>query len=355
MRNRRDHNGHVSNHREGGTPSGVPTAAPSSMRAVTPTPPSNKHLESLEKKLQLVRTFTRAVAEHFMTGFFLWGSGGVGKTYTVTQQLAALEANYKVWNSRVTGWGLINNLEKYPSHVHLIEDAESMYRDPRAIGVLRSALDGQRHESGGPIERWVTWCGDSAAKKPKEVFFSGGIIILSNSELPSHKPEVAALKTRLKTLQLAVTDEELRALMRSVSAKGFTVSGHAMTPEQCGEVCAFVEDELHAMRSPLNMRVLVDGGFPAYVQHATGDTGVHWKDVVRAIIREQSPQVFTQPVTVRTPPTREERKAAHRMVVRQILAQTADRVERLRLWREYTGLEQTAFYARKAEVEAEGE
>src|SRR5262245_55901114 len=131
-------------------------------------PFSNKHLDSLEKKFQLVRTFTRAVAEHYMTGFFLWGSGGGGKTHTVTQQLANMEANYKVWNSRVTGWGLIHNLEKYPSHVHLVEDAESMYRDPRAIGVLRSALDGQRHESGGPIERWVTWCGDSAAKKPKE-------------------------------------------------------------------------------------------------------------------------------------------------------------------------------------------
>lgn len=316
-----------------------------------PAPFSNKHLESLEKKLQLVRTFTRGVAEHFMTGFFLWGSGGIGKTHTVTRELAALEANYKVWNSRVTGWGLINNLEKYPSHVHLIEDAESMYRDPRAIGVLRSALDGQRSESGGPIERWVTWSGDSAAKKPKEVFFSGGIIILSNSELPSHKPEVQALKTRLKTLQLAVTDEELRALMRSVSAKGFVLNGFSMTPEQCGEVCACVEEELHAMRSPLSMRLLIDGGFPAFVQHAMGNSGVHWRDVIRAIVREQSPQVFTRPVTVHKPPSRAERKAEQQQIVREILAQSDNREERLRLWRERTGLEQTAFYARKAEVE----
>ncbi len=194
----------------------------------------------------------------------------------------------------------------------------------------------------------------AADKKPKEVFFSGGIIILSNSELPSHKPEVAALKTRLKTLQLAVTDEELRALMRSVSAKGYSLNGFTMTPEQCCEVCAFVEEELHAMRSPLNMRVLVDGGFPAYVQHAAGDTGVHWKDVIRAMIREQSPQVFTRPVTVLTPPSRAERKAGHQKVVSEILAETTDKEGRLRLWRERTGLEQSAFYARKAEVEADG-
>ena len=316
-----------------------------------PTQHANKHLDSLERKLQLVRTFTRAVADHYMTGFFLWGSGGIGKTHTVTRELAALEADYKVWNSRVTGWGLVNNLEKYPGHVHLIEDAESMYRDPRAIGVLRSALDGQRQEANGPIERWVTWSGDSAARKPKEVFFSGGIIILSNSELPSHKPEVQALKTRLKTLQLAVTDEELRALMRSVSAKGFTVNGFAMTPEQCGEVCACVEEELHAMRSPLSMRLLVDGGFPAYAQYTAGHSGVHWRDVVRAIVREQSPQVFNCPVAVRKPPSRAERKAEQQQVVRELLAQSEDRDVRLRLWRERTGLEQSAYYARKAEVE----
>lgn len=327
------------------------TQAPSTLPPQS-APVSSKHLDSLENKLQLVRTLTRAVAESYMTGFFLWGNGGVGKTHTVSRELAALEANYKVWNSRVTGYGLINNLEKYPNHVHLIEDAESMYRDPRAIGVLRSALDGQRHEAGGPIERWVTWCGDSAARKPKEVLFSGGIIILSNSELPSHRPEVQALKTRLKTLQLIVTDEELRALMRSVSSEGFKINGYAMTPEQCGEVCGFVEEELHAMRSPLSMRLLIDGGFPAYVQHATGNSGVHWRDVIRAIIREQSPQVFTRPVNIQRSLSRAERKAEHQRIVQQILVEADDREERLRLWGDRTGLEQSAFYARKAEVEA---
>ena len=329
----------------------VPPGNP--VRSPAPTGAS-KHLESLEKKLQLVRTFTRAVAEHYMTGFFLWGSGGIGKTHTVTQELAAIEANFKVWNSRVTGLGLLSNLEKYPSHVHLIENAESMYRDPRAIGVLRSALDGQRHEANGPIERWVTWCGDSAARKPKEVLFSGGIIILSNSELPSHRPEVQALKTRLKTLQLTVTDEELRALMRSISEKGFILQGYSMSPEQCCEVCAFLEEELHSMRSPLNMRLLIDGGFPAYVQHATGASGVHWRDVVRTIIREQSPHVFSRPVAIQKPLTRGERKAEQQRIVQQILAQTNDREEPLAIVAGSDRSRTVCVLRRKAEVEAGG-
>ncbi|HEY3874602.1 MAG TPA: hypothetical protein VGM92_03945, partial [Candidatus Kapabacteria bacterium] len=116
--------------------------------------PNNKHLESLEKKLQLVRDYTAAVALGYVPGLFLFGSGGIGKSYTVVRQLDSLDANHQTLNSRVTGWGLICHLEKYPSHITLIEDAESMYRDPRAIGVLRSALDCQRREGDdGPIER----------------------------------------------------------------------------------------------------------------------------------------------------------------------------------------------------------
>jgi hypothetical protein len=316
-------------------------------------PPADRHLQSLERKLQLVRDYTTRVALGYSPGLFVWGAGGIGKSFTVVRQLDALEANHKLLNSRVTGWGLFCHLEKYPSHVTLIEDAESMFRDPRAVGVLRSALDCQRREGDrGPVERWVTWAGDSTARKTKQVLISGGIIVLSNAELPA-RPEVEALKTRIPCVHLTATDEELRALMRAVSARGYSLNGQTMTPAQCGEVCAYIEDQVHALRSPLNMRLLVNG-YAAFIQWAAGLSGTHWHDMLRGEIREQAPQVFTEGVTIRRPPGRADRKAEHHRVVREILSQTADREERLRLWREHTGLEQSAFYARKAEVEADG-
>src|SRR4051794_18848972 len=90
-------------------PLGPPSAPP-------PSPDPNRHLVSLWRKQELVRTSTRGVALGFQTGLFLYGKGGIGKTHTVTEELTALEVSYKVWNSRVSGWGLINNLEEYPSH-----------------------------------------------------------------------------------------------------------------------------------------------------------------------------------------------------------------------------------------------
>jgi hypothetical protein len=317
---------------------------------VPEVPRANKHLESLEKKFQLVRDLTTKVALNYSPGMFLWGSGGIGKSFTVVRQLDALEANHKTLNSRITGWGLFCHMEKYPNHVTLIEDAESMFRDPRAVGVLRSALDCQRREGdSGPIERWVTWAGDSAAKKTRQVMFSGGVIILSNAELPA-RPEVEALKTRIPCVHLSPTDEELLALMRSVSGKGYSLNGQTMSPVECGEVYEYIADQVHMLRSPLSMRLLVNG-FAAYLQWSAGFSGTHWRDLIRTEVREQAPPVFSEPVKIRKPPSRAERKAEHCRIVSEILNATQDRLERLRLWQERTGLSQSVFYERKAEVE----
>jgi hypothetical protein len=314
-------------------------------------PAPNKHLESLERKLQLIRDYTTRVALGLTPGLFVWGAGGIGKSYTVVRQLDALEANHQLLNSRVTGWGLFCHIEKYPAHVTLIEDAESMFGDRRAIGVLRSALDCQRREGDdGPIERWVTWTGDVNARKSKRVLYSGGIIVLSNTELPAGE-DVSALKTRIPYIHLTATDEELRALMRSVAARGYALAGHKMTAGECAEVCEYIEQQMHMLSSRLSMRLLVNG-YAAYIQWSAGLSGTHWHDMIRAEIREQAPQTFAEAVTVRRPRSRAERKAEHQQIVREILDQTEDREERLRLWRDRTGLEQSAFYARKAEVEA---
>jgi hypothetical protein len=73
-----------------------------------------KHLARRERKLQLVRDRTRAVALGYATGLYLYGNGGIGKSYTVLTELRRLQANYKVFNSRMTGRGLYNALEKFP-------------------------------------------------------------------------------------------------------------------------------------------------------------------------------------------------------------------------------------------------
>jgi hypothetical protein len=59
-------------------------------------------LASLDRKLAPVRDRTRSVARGFTTGFYLWGEGGISKSYTVEETLKSLGTAYRLCNTRVT-------------------------------------------------------------------------------------------------------------------------------------------------------------------------------------------------------------------------------------------------------------
>lgn len=57
-------------------------------------------LRSLEKKLHLVRDHCTAVAKGYQTGYYLFGTGGVGKSYAVLRQLESLDVAYHSCSTR---------------------------------------------------------------------------------------------------------------------------------------------------------------------------------------------------------------------------------------------------------------
>lgn len=50
-------------------------------------------LASLDRKLQVARDWVTSVALGMQTGFYLHGTGGIGKSHTVLEQLTKLDAN----------------------------------------------------------------------------------------------------------------------------------------------------------------------------------------------------------------------------------------------------------------------
>src|SRR4051794_4643279 len=101
------------------------------------------NLASFEEKVQVVRDRTRGVAEGYSNGFYLHGSGGISKSYTVTNTLQHLNKRYKVTNTHLTVRGLFELLSESPDIIHVIEDAESMFKNKEAYNILQSALWGQ--------------------------------------------------------------------------------------------------------------------------------------------------------------------------------------------------------------------
>jgi hypothetical protein len=131
-------------------------------------------LATLEPKLQLIRDRVTGVVEGLTTGFFLWGEGGTSKSYTVLEQLKALRADYVLHNSRMTGRGLVDVLERLPTSIHVVEDCESIFSDKLSWGVLRSALWSQSRKR--PPEREVTW---QAFRTTIRFTFTGALILIA--------------------------------------------------------------------------------------------------------------------------------------------------------------------------------
>src|SRR5271170_7573998 len=98
------------------------------------------HLEMLEGKLQIIRDRTGSVAGGYRNGLYLWGEGGIGKSYSVLSELERRKADFVLNNSRLTGRGLFDLLQEFPDQVHVLEDCEGIFNERNACGVLRSAL-----------------------------------------------------------------------------------------------------------------------------------------------------------------------------------------------------------------------
>jgi hypothetical protein len=306
------------------------------------SPNDRQHIASLERKFQIVRDFVAEVVAGLTTGLYLYGEGGIGKSFTVIRELETMKADFKVYNSRMSGRGLYNALERFPDSVHVLEDMERLFRDGGAQGVLRSALWGQRKEGGkGPMERTVTW---STWRMEHSFIFTGGIAMVANRPLED-LPELQAMRTRIAVMQLQATDAEITALMRSVALKGHEHEGRAMTPAECQEVCEFIVEQSRSLHRPLDMRLLVNS-FADYQSWQECNAGCHWRDLVATRLKQR-------PITFAVPPalgTREERMRREREIAREIADAPSDRAERLRLWQERTGKREASLYRRLSEI-----
>ncbi|MBA4189486.1 MAG: hypothetical protein C0467_15975 [Planctomycetaceae bacterium] len=291
-------------------------------------------LASLEQKLQLVRDRIRGVAEGYQTGFYLYGEGGTSKSYTVEETLKQLEKPYKLTNTRVTGKGLFDVLNEFPDAIHVIEDAETLFKDKNSFGVLRSALWGQVGENGQQ-ERPVHW---QTANGREEFVFTGGLILISNCPL-DNVPETRAIKTRIDYLQYEPTNEEVAALMRKIARKGHRHGSQWLTPEECLEVANEIAEQVGRMKRNLDLRLLIKT-FQDRLQYQNGAAETHWVDLLVSRMKER---VIAPSVGLVA-----QRKERDFALLRQI--KNLPPKERLAVWVEETGKGQAVLYRRLNEL-----
>jgi hypothetical protein len=311
-----------------------------SMSENRPPPDSHKEaLAALEKKLHLVRDHVTAVARGYKTGLYLYGAGGMGKSYTVLRHLESLDVSYQLVNSRITAKGLFQSLLHAPDAIHVLEDMERVTKDPDAQGVLRSALWAQPGH-----DRVVTWT--TATDGKQRFVFRGGLILISNRPL-ADLPELRAMATRIEVHRLDVSDEELAALMRELAGKGYRLRGVGIGPEECLQVTEYLLKECRKAGCPLDLR-LQQKAFQSYLQFAADCSVSHWEDLVGASVREATCHFRHEPNTA----SPEAKKVKRRNVIRELIAENADAKHQEGEYMLRTGMSRADFFRRKREVES---
>ena len=294
--------------------------------------------KSLDRKLQVVKDHVAAVALGFKFGLYLYGQGGIGKSFSVLHQLEQLNASVILYNSRMTGKGLFNSLRNAPDAIHVLEDMERLTKDPDAQAVLRSALWAPPGR-----DRTVTWT--TASEGEIRFTFRGGLILIGNRPL-FDMPELRALATRIEVHHLEVTEVELIALMRELAVGGYRVGDKLLlAPEECLQVTELLIKECRMAGCPLDLR-LQQKGFQTYRQWESGNSVTRWDDLLAASVREATHHFRHEADTA----PREQKMARKRNALREIMAQTGDAREQEELYRKRMNTSRADFFRRKSEI-----
>lgn len=298
-------------------------------------------LASLERKLQVIRDLVTGVAKGYKHGLFLYGGGGMGKSYTVLDQLRRLEVPYQLHNSRMTGKGLFLALKHAPDAIHVLEDMERVTKDADAQGVLRSAMWAQPGH-----ERIVTW---TTAKDGMERFvFRGGLILISNRPL-ADLPELRAFATRIEVSHFEATDAELTARMHALASQGYRLLDKTViAATECLEITDHLLSECRAAGCPLDLR-LQQKSFQTYLQWESDLSALHWKDLVTASVREAAHHFRYES----NPASQESKRKHKRNSVRELMSTFPDDVkEQERQYMKTLKASRADFYRRKREVDS---
>lgn len=213
---------------------------------VTITPPRKY---SINQKFDFMAKLVRMVLLKIQESVVITGEGGLGKTYTVQQELdnAGLVkgTDYHVVKGYTTAKGLYRTLYEQNGKIIMFDDCDEALKNEVAKNILKGALD----SFGERIISWVTNSIDDSL--PDEFEFTGNIIFISN--MPQDKVD-QALRSRSFTVDLSMSVDDKIERMRNISRK----VEPRMKQEDKDAVMDFIEAHKYQC-ADLNMRTLLKG------------------------------------------------------------------------------------------------
>jgi len=286
-------------------------------------------LDKIEERRRIVETSVRSVTQGFCPALFLWGAPGLGKSHMLTSMLDGLIGkSWKHHTAYSTPKGLMLSLAENPSAIHVFEDCEKMLKTDLSASLLRAACG-----APGDRERWVTY---ETATETLRVKVTGGIIIVTNANLSRQSGPMQGVASRFRPIKWELTQDEVVAVILSISKRPFVKQGVLLTPAECKKVALALLDliEESKLAISLDVRLFTEHALPCYAFcKMTSDK--NWEDVLQAKL-------------VGTCETKQEGQADRTNRLESLAAQIAagegTSKEKVQKWKSLSGLGQAIYY-----------
>lgn len=287
---------------------------------------------ALEERQQTLAHHVRMVARGMTNGLCVYGRrGGLGKTRIVLRTLREELVSPLLLNGHITPLSLYQNLFFNSNRIIFLDDADSLYRNLPALGILRSALWGEAGKG-----RVVTY-NSSQIEIPSSFEFNGQIIFTANS-LPQKNSAFDAVLSRIDVFELDASNEEVVEMMKCLAVEGF---GNDLSATECLEVVNFIAEQ--AATRELSLRLLE----PSYskVIYAR-EAGIDWRDLVRSQLEQIGKEKTTE--------TKMSRAEAEECL-RQVMKEFPSVALQQETWSRLTGKSRPTFFRMKKALLEKGD
>lgn len=201
---------------------------------------------SINERFKFMENLVKMIIKKTSVSLIITGEGGLGKTYTVMQQINNKQLQKNVDYVHIKGYstarGLYMTLYENSDKIIVFDDCDEVLKDPTAKNILKGALD----SSDERVIHWISSKIDDSV--PSYFTFEGRIIFISN--LPQERVDQALLSRSMSVdLTMSRKDkiERMRAILYNIKPS---------ISLEIKEECLNLIEEKQDICRDLNMRTL---------------------------------------------------------------------------------------------------
>lgn len=227
--------------------------------------------EKLNDRFSILEMMTKAAVAGEARAVIVSGPAGLGKSYTVEQELADWDPNannHTIIKGFVRATGLYKTLYNYreAGQVIVFDDSDSIFFDDVALNLLKAVCDTTEKRRVSWLTEGVMIDEDSGERVPRSFEFNGTILFITNYDFDAmidrgHKlaPHLQALMSRSHYIDLAMkTKRDYVVRIKQVLDQGL-LKKSGLTPAQEKDVVDFIEKNTDKLRE-LSLRMALKLG-----------------------------------------------------------------------------------------------